>query len=73
MSYFDVTGSGFKPGAEVTILVKRPTRSTVFVRRATEEGRLRARLHLPCRSGESVHFAATDGFLRSNIVVVKCE
>ncbi len=59
---FTVTGSGFKPGAQVRIRVADlALQSRSFLQSANAKGKLKAKLSFPVLSGRPLYFSATDG------------
>ncbi len=59
---FTITGSGFVPNSTVTIrVVDESLNQRSFSQSAAANGDLNARISLPCTSGGTLHFSATDG------------
>jgi hypothetical protein len=61
-SVFTVTGSGFLPSSNVRIrVVDDQLTERDFNQSSDAQGKLNARFSLPCISGLTLHFSATDG------------
>jgi hypothetical protein len=61
-SVFVVSGSGFSPNSNVRIrVVDDVLHERDFNQSADGQGKLNARIGIPCNSGQGLHFSATDG------------